>query len=76
MKNFAKILTVITFAALFSGVLTSCEPDDVYDFADGYQQGYNKWHSPQVEPQGPNATEDINLDENVDLEHVSSSDAE
>lgn len=43
MKNIKKILWAIialTTVAFCSGMLTSCDPDDVDAFASGYRDGY------------------------------------
>lgn len=41
MKKFRKnYLLLVVAAAAFSGLMTSCDPDDVEDFAAGYRYGY------------------------------------
>ena len=40
MKTLKKIFAAIIAVSFCSGILTSCDPDDVDDFAKGYREGY------------------------------------
>lgn len=39
-KRFFSIVIAVVVIAFCSGVLSSCDPDDIDAFAEGYREGY------------------------------------
>ena len=60
MKSLKRIFTAIIAISFCSGIFTSCDPDDIDAFAQGYRDGYYGTRS-EVSNTNMNETEDPSI---------------